>query len=149
MTTRSSSRAGSAAKPDPAVDTLVARYPPAVQAVAAGARRLIRRLLRGVEEGADVKAAIVGYGYGPGYRGTVCTLILSKSGVKVGLTRGSELDDPRGLLEGAGKVHRYIQLETPADLDRPWCQRAESRQPTPRGRERTGRRALHVRSAAL
>src|SRR5437879_993311 len=98
MATRSSSRAGSKRRPDAAVDTLLARYPPAVQAVAAGARRLIRRLLPGVEESADVKAGMIAYGYGPGYRGMVCTLILSKSGVKVGLVRGSELDDPRGLL---------------------------------------------------
>jgi hypothetical protein len=119
MATRSSSRAGSAAKGDPAVDTLVARYPPAVQAVAAGARRLIRRLLPRVDETADASGGLIGYGYGPGYKGSVCTLILGKSGVKVGLVRGAELDDPLGLLAGAGKVHRHIQLKTPADLERP------------------------------
>ena len=45
-------------------------------------------------------------------------LILSKSEVKLGLVRGSELADPHGLLEGSGKVHRYIQLRTASDLDR-------------------------------
>jgi hypothetical protein len=49
----------------------------------------------------------------------VCTLILSKTGVKIGLVRGSELDDPRGLLAGSGKVHRYIQMKSAADLRRP------------------------------
>jgi hypothetical protein len=46
-------------------------------------------------------------------------LILSKSGVKLGLGHSAELDDPKQLLEGAGKVHKYIPLKTPADLQKP------------------------------
>ena len=101
------------------VDKLLARYPPGVRTVATGARRLIRKLLPRVDETVDAKGGLIGYGYGPGYRGTVCTMILSQSGVKVGLVRGSELDDPRGLLAGSGKVHRHIPFKTPADLERP------------------------------
>jgi hypothetical protein len=72
-----------------------------------------------VEETADSSAPVIGYAYGPGYRGLVCTLILSKSGVKLGLARGSELPDPHGLLAGAGKVHRHVQLRVVSDLRRP------------------------------
>jgi hypothetical protein len=46
----------------------------------------------------------------------VCTLILSKSGVKLGFVRGGELADPRKLLTGSGKVHRYLQFRTSSDL---------------------------------
>lgn len=109
MATRSSSPA----------DKLLARYPPGVQTLAKRARRLILRLLPRVEETADRSSGIVAYGYGPGYKGMVCTLILSKAGVKIGLVRGGELEDPRGLLEGRGKVHRFIPLTSPADLARP------------------------------
>ncbi|HEV8209876.1 MAG TPA: DUF1801 domain-containing protein [Vicinamibacterales bacterium] len=98
---------------------LLARYPDDVQALALEAIRLIRRLLPEVDENADATAGLIAFGYGPGYKGMVCTLILSKSGVKIGLVRGSELDDPRGLLEGSGKVHRYIQMKSAADLRRP------------------------------
>ena len=98
------------------LQTLVEPYSREVQAVAAGARQLICDVLPGVEERIDPKQAIVAYGYGPGYKGMVCTLLLSKSGVKLGVVRGSELADPRGLLEGSGKVHRYVQLHAPADL---------------------------------
>ena len=98
---------------------LLARYPDDVQALALEATRLIRRLLPGVEQHADPAAGLIAFGYGPGYRGMVCTLLLSKTGVKVGLVRGSELDDPRGLLAGSGKVHRYIQMKSTADLRRP------------------------------
>ena len=37
----------------------------------------------------------------------------------MGLARGAELADPKGLLEGAGKVHRYVRIETAADLRKP------------------------------
>jgi hypothetical protein len=46
----------------------------------------------------------------------VCTLILSKSGVKLGLVGGAALSDPYGLLAGTGKVHRHVQLRAPEDL---------------------------------
>ena len=99
-------------------EQLLGSYPSDVQALAQRARRLLRKLLPGVQEGADSSAPVLGYSYGPGYRGMVCTLILSKSGVKLGLVRGAELPDPKNLLEGTGKVHKYIQLRTASDLDR-------------------------------
>jgi len=98
------------------LEEVLEAYPGEVREVFSAARGLIRRLLPGVEETVDDAAPVVGYGYGPGYRGVVCTLILSKSGVKLGLARGAELSDPRGLLEGSGKVHRYVPLSQPADV---------------------------------
>jgi len=100
------------------VEKLLGAYPSDVQALAQRARGLLLKLLPGVQEGASSSAPVLAYGYGPGYRGMVCTLILSKTGVKLGLVRGAELSDPNGLLEGSGKVHRYIQLRTASDLDR-------------------------------
>ena len=76
------------------VETLVQSYPLGVQTLAHGARGLIRRLLPAIEESVDSSAPVIAYGYGSGYRGMVCTLILSKSGVKLGLVRGADLDDP-------------------------------------------------------
>jgi hypothetical protein len=105
--------------PTRTVETLLGSYPADVQALAASARQLIRRLLPNVAEKADTTAPVIAYGYGAGYRGMVCTLILSKSGVKLGLVRGGELADPHGLLGGSGKVHRHIALRKPADLRRP------------------------------
>ena len=101
------------------VEQLLKGYPTDVQALAEAARKAVRKWLPGVEEEADGSAPVIGYGYGPGYGGVVCTLILSKSGVKLGLVRGGELPDPRELLEGSGKVHRYIQLSAPSDLRKP------------------------------
>ena len=100
------------------VDALLQSYPPDVQALAAAARKHLRRVLPNIEERADGSAPVITYSYGPGYRGMVCTLILSRKGVKLGLVRGSELADPNHLLEGSGRVHRHIPLRTPADLRR-------------------------------
>ncbi|MDX6531900.1 MAG: hypothetical protein QOH41_4190 [Blastocatellia bacterium] len=100
-------------------EKVLSSYPEDVQALAHKARRALLKLLPGAEESVDPSAAVLSYGYGPGYRGMVCTLILSKSGVKLGFVRGAELNDPSGLLEGSGKTHKYVQLHTASDLNGP------------------------------
>ena len=100
-------------------EEILKAYPAEVQALANNARRLLLKLLPGAGESADPSMALLSYAYGPGYRGMVCTLILSKTGVKIGFVRGVELTDPVGLLEGSGKIHKYVQLHTASDLNRP------------------------------
>jgi hypothetical protein len=103
----------------PAAAKLLAKSPAGVQGLALDASRLIRRVLPDIEENADLSSGILSYAYGPGYNGMVCTLILSRSGVKLGLVRGAALDDPDRLLQGRGKVHKHVQFKTPADVKRP------------------------------
>jgi hypothetical protein len=83
------------------------------------ARDLLLRTLPSIEETADARARIIGYGYGPGYQGMVATLILGKKGVKIGLLHGATLPDPEGLLAGAGRVHRHIPITTTSELKLP------------------------------
>lgn len=59
------------------------------------------------------------YGYGEGYRNVVFTVILSHSGIKLGVYRGTELDDPKGLMTGSGKLRRHVQLRDVKDLEKP------------------------------
>jgi hypothetical protein len=101
------------------IEAFLASYPAEVTDLAHAARRLLAGALPGAEETLDQSARVIGFSYGPGYKGTVCALILSKTGVKIGLFRGSELPDPKGLLRGSGKVHRHVALETLADLKQP------------------------------
>jgi hypothetical protein len=100
-------------------ETLLAKYPADVQALAAAARTALAKWLPKSEQIADGSAPVIGFGYGPGYKGLVCTLLISKTGVKIGLARGSELPDPAGLLAGSGKVHKHVQLHSPSDLRNP------------------------------
>jgi hypothetical protein len=101
------------------VEQLLEPYPSEVRALALAARELLTQLVPGATEIADASAKVIGYGYGPGYKDMICTLILSKRGVKVGIARGAELPDPEGLLQGSGKVHRHVPLQTMDDLKQP------------------------------
>jgi hypothetical protein len=80
---------------------------------------LLKDLLPGAAETVDESAKLLGYSYGPGYKGVLFTLILSQTGVKLGIFRGAELPDPKSLMAGTGKVHRYVQLRSAADTKRP------------------------------
>jgi hypothetical protein len=94
-------------------------YPPQVQELALAANDVLLEVLPGAELSFDEKAKVIGYGYGPGYKGLVCTLLLSKNGVKIGVAYGAELPDPKNIMQGSGKVHRHVQLSTEDDLKRP------------------------------
>ena len=99
-------------------EDVLGAFPSDVQSLAREARGLLLKLLPDAEETVDPTAAVLSYGYGSGYRGMICTVLLSKSGVKIGFVNGAELADPNRLLEGSGKKHKYIQLHTASDLSR-------------------------------
>jgi hypothetical protein len=104
---------------DAVVDELVAQYPSATQALIAESRRLIRAAFPGAIETADTKARLICYSYAPGFKGVAATLILSKTGAKIGIPYGATLPDPAGLLVGKGKVHRSIAVKSRSDLSLP------------------------------
>jgi hypothetical protein len=101
------------------IASLLGRYPKEVQAVAASTRELLKRALPGIDETLDGGGKLIGYRYGPGYIGLVCTLILSQRGVKLGIVRGATLADPMSLLTGRGKVHRHVPLNSVKDVSQP------------------------------
>lgn len=94
-----------------------AKYPVRVAALAGALRALVIAVLPDADETLDESGRVVGYAVGAGYTGLVCTIIPSKTGVKLGIVRGAELPDPKGLLKGSGKRHRYVQVETVGGLD--------------------------------
>ena len=98
---------------------LLAKYPEHVQEIAEETKHVILATLPKALEQVDSKANVVGYGFGTGYNNLICTIIMSKTGVKLGLVGGASLPDPTKLLEGTGKVHRYVQMNSPADTRRP------------------------------
>lgn len=102
-----------------AIDTLLRSYPEDVQILVRQARKTLREWLPDAGESVDESARMLAYRYGPGYKGMICTLLLSKSGVKLGLVGGAALADPHGLLAGTGTVHRHVQLQTVEDLQQP------------------------------
>lgn len=95
------------------VDALLARYDGSIAAIARAVRQTLVAQLPGITEEPDATANVIGYGYGSGYKGLICTLILSKKGVKLGFYKGAALPDPHHLLQGSGKVHRYVEIGSP------------------------------------
>ena len=91
----------------------------AVETLAREARSVLREWLPEAEETKDEAARMFAYTYGAGYRGVVCTLLLSKSGVKIGIPWGASFPDGHKLLRGEGKVHRHVPLKVVEDLQQP------------------------------
>jgi hypothetical protein len=98
---------------------LLAGYSADVQTLARRTRSFILELLPRADERADPAARVIGYGRGNGYKGLVCTMILSAKGVKLGIVNGASLPDPTGLLEGSGKVHKYVPIASVETLGNP------------------------------
>jgi len=105
------------------VASFLTTYPPAVAEIGLNVRETIRAAVPGVRETLDRAARVVGYGFGPGYKDSVCTIIPSQKGIKLGIVRGAELPNLNGLLTGSGKIHRHVVLNTLADAKRPEVKR--------------------------
>ncbi len=61
----------------------------------------------------------VGFGFGSGYRDLVFTISPFKNHVNLGIANGATLDDPVGLMQGSGKVHRHIKFTQAEQLHDP------------------------------
>ena len=48
-----------------------------------------------------------------------CYISVHSRHVNLGLNRGAELSDPKGLLIGDGKIMRHLKIKTPDDLKQP------------------------------
>ncbi|HEY1549923.1 MAG TPA: hypothetical protein VGG28_18970 [Kofleriaceae bacterium] len=94
----------------------IAPYPDAVRTLATQTRTALRKLLPDCVETIDNAGPYIGFGYTHGYKGMVGTIIVSKAGVKLGLAGAAALPDPDELLEGRGKVHRYVVVSSAATL---------------------------------
>ena len=92
------------------------QYDESVSSLTFHLREFLLSQLDGCIEIPDIPANIIAYSYGSGYSDTVCTIMPSKRGVKLGFYKGSELPDPEKLLTGSGKVHRYVEIKSEKDI---------------------------------
>ena len=60
------------------------------------------------------------YGRGTTMKDMVLYIAMASRHVNLGLCRGAALEDPDGVIEGAGKAMRHIKFRSEADLRRPW-----------------------------
>ncbi len=101
------------------LDALLARYDGPVGLLVATTRTFLLANIPALIEEVDPPANMLAYSFGPGYKGSICSIIPSKKEIKLGFYKGDELPDPEQLLEGTGKVHRYVVIRSAQDLKRP------------------------------
>ena len=94
-----------------AVDFL-STYTPEVVSLALALRTSLLKQLPDITEQLDLPAKMVAYCYGQKYNEMICVIIPSKKGLKLGFFKGTELPDPTGMLEGTGKISRYVQIKS-------------------------------------
>ncbi|MBM2814104.1 MAG: hypothetical protein HW421_866 [Ignavibacteria bacterium] len=94
------------------IDNFLSQYDEAVFKNALLLREVLVKNLPGIIEQIDLPAKMIGYCYGQKYEELICVSIPSKKGLKLGFNRGIELDDPAHLLEGTGKISRYVQIKS-------------------------------------
>ena len=101
------------------LNAFLASYAPEVQALVLGLRELILDVVPTAIEQVDQPGKLIGYGFKPTYKDTICVIMPLKSAVNLGFPRGVELTDPEGLLTGTGKRARHVRITTLMDANLP------------------------------
>lgn len=96
---------------DDKVAVFLSQYEDKVFKHALQLRALLIKSLPGVTEQLDAPAKMIAYCYGQKYSDLVCVIIPSKKGLKLGFNKGNELPDPEKILEGKGKISRYVVIK--------------------------------------
>ena len=126
------------------LESFIAKYSDPIAAEIRAARAELRRRLPGAYELVydNYNALAIGYGASEKLDDVVFSIACFPRWVRLFFFHGTELDDPEGLLEGAGAQVRSLKLSSLARLDEPGVQalmrQALARQPIdPGGAGRT------------
>jgi hypothetical protein len=101
------------------VEALLEPIDPVVRQITLEARAVVLEILPGVLEQVDLPARLIGFGRDRTLKGLVCGLALQRGYVNLMFAKGTELQDPEGLLEGTGKHARHVKLRAVEDVQRP------------------------------
>ncbi len=99
------------------IDDFLSRYDEQVFRNALLLRKILFKNLPGIIEQIDIPAKMIAYCYGQKYSELICTIIPSKKGLKLGFNRGTELSDPDKILQGKGKISRYIEIKSEEQIN--------------------------------
>jgi len=109
-------------KPPRELLAFLARYDPQIQRLALSLRTVVHNEMAPCHEYVFAMRSKVVLLYGATERvidDGICYINVFIRHINLGFSRGAELDDPGGVLQGTGKAMRYITLKTPSDLQRP------------------------------
>ncbi len=94
------------------VEAFLTQYDDQISRNAMILRQVIMATLPDIIEQLDIPAKMIAYCYGQKYSELICTIIPSKKGLKLGFNWGTTLPDPDHLLEGYGKISRYVAIKS-------------------------------------
>lgn len=98
-------------------EVFLSNYDESVNSLALKLRQVLLSTLPDIIEQVDIPAKMIAYCYGQKYIDLICVIIPSKKGLKLGFNRGTELHDPLNLLEGNGKISRYVPIKSEEQID--------------------------------
>jgi hypothetical protein len=103
------------------LDTFIDRYTPEIARKGRAILAKMRKRLPGAVELVydNYNALAIGFAPGEKMSETVLSIVLYPRWVSMFFFVGSQLKDPRKLLEGSGSLVRHVVLETPEMLDDP------------------------------
>ena len=107
--------------PPPALLTFLRPYDREVRDLAVRLRALVLEEMAPCYENIyDAYSAVaIGYGTSDRLRDGVFHIAVYSQHVNLGFNDGATLDDPKGILQGAGSRIRHITIKTPEDIKRP------------------------------
>ena len=107
--------------PPPALLTFLRPYDREVRDLALQLRALVLEEMAPCYENIyDAYSAVaIGYGTSDRLRDGVFHIAVYSQHVNLGFNDGATLDDPKGILQGAGNRIRHITIKTPEDIKRP------------------------------
>lgn len=95
------------------VERFLEELPQEIRAVATELRERMRELLPGAVERFHGGWKTVGYSLDGTMKTWICAVLPHSKHVNVQFPRGTELDDPAGMLEGTGKKSRHVKVRSP------------------------------------
>jgi len=98
------------------VHGFLSHYSPEVRVLALKLRELILSLVPYAQEKVYSGWKTIGYSCGGGMKGQFCAIGPQQGRVNLYFSRGVDLDDPGGLLEGSGKKMRHLKIRAPEDV---------------------------------
>lgn len=98
--------------------SFVAKFDAPSQTLIWGLRAALRKRLPGCAELVwdNYNLLVIGYSPTERPRDYIVSIAAAANGIGLSFNNGAELDDPQGVLQGSGKVNRYIRLPSVAAL---------------------------------
>lgn len=98
----------------------LSRYDPSIVDLVLSVREFVLQELAPPHEYIlNVYTVVMGFGPTEKVGDQVCAITVNARYVNLMFHKGTELDDPHGLLEGTGKKIRHVKIRSAADLSHP------------------------------